>query len=236
MRLRVIPGVHRPLGDTWLLAASMARVGLAGAAVADVCTGSGALAIAACAGGAGRVVAIDVSRRAVLNTRLNARANGCHVLARRGDLLRGLGDQRFDLIVSNPPYLPAESDRLPRHTRATALDAGRDGRALIDRICREARGHLLPGGSVLMVHSSICGEQATCDLLGGLGLETTVLARSRGALGPVLRSRASMLRVRGLLDDVEEEDLLVVRGRLGAGAPPGLAGASPRGLAARRRA
>ncbi len=191
----------------------MTRIGVEGAAVADLCTGSGAIAIAARAAGAERVVAVDVSRRAVLTARLNARANRCHVSVVRGDLLRGLGSLRFDLIVSNPPYIPSATDRLPRHTRATALDAGRDGRALIDRICRDARGHLLPGGSVLIVHSSICGERATLELLGAQGLQATVMARARGTLGPVLRSRAAMLRRRGLLGDADEEELLVIRGR-----------------------
>jgi release factor glutamine methyltransferase len=214
MRLRVIPGVHRPLSDTWLLASAMARVGVRNAAVADLCTGSGALAIAACMGGAGQVVAVDVSRRAVLSAWLNARANACRVLVRRGDLLRGLGNQRFDLIVSNPPYVPSRSDRLPRHSGARALDAGTDGRALIDRICRDARGHLLPGGSLLLVHSSICGEQATLELLGSQGLHTTVMARSAGALGPVLSARAGMLRARGLLGEVDGEELLVIRGQV----------------------
>ena len=191
----------------------MMSIGVKDAAVADLCTGSGAIAIAACAGGAKRIVAVDVSRRAVLTARLNARANGCCVSVRRGDLLQGLGSQRFDLIVSNPPYIPAASDRLPRHTRATALDAGKNGRALIDRICREAGGHLLPGGSVLIVHSSICDEQATLDLLGSQALHATVTARRRGTLGPVLQSRAAMLRERGLLGDIDEEDLVVIRGQ-----------------------
>jgi release factor glutamine methyltransferase len=216
MRLRVIPGVHRPLSDTRLLASAMMEIGVKGAAVADLCTGSGAIAIAACDGGARHVVAIDVSRRAVLTTRFNAHANGCRVSVRRGDLLRGLGNQRFDLIVSNPPYIPSVSDRLPRHTHAAALDAGKDGRALIDKICREASRHLLPGGSVLIVHSSICDEQATLDLLASQGLRATAIARRRGPLGPVLRSRAAMLRERGLLGDIDEEDLLVIRGQANA--------------------
>ena len=191
----------------------MIDIGIKDAVVADLCTGSGAVAIAACGGGAQHVVAVDVSRRAVLAARLNAHANGCDVLVRRGDLLRGLGNQRFDLIVSNPPYIPSASDRLPRHTSATALDAGQNGRALIDRICREASGHLLQGGSVLIVHSSVCDEQATLDLLGAQGLHATVMARRRGTLGPVVRSRAGMLRERGLLGAIDEEDLLVIRGQ-----------------------
>jgi release factor glutamine methyltransferase len=205
--------VHRPLSDTWLLASAMAQLDLRDAAVADVCTGTGALAIAASEAGAGRVVAVDISWRAVLTARINARANRRRVEVRRGDLFDALPPRRFDLIVSNPPYVPARSDRLPRHRRATALDGGRDGRVLIDRICRACGPVLHPGGSVLIVHSSVCGVRETCELLGEQGLAATVVARVAGQLGPVMRSRAAMLRDRGLLGDRDEEELVVIRGR-----------------------
>ena len=54
------------------------------------------------------MTAVDVSRRAVLTVRFNARLNGVRVGARRGDLLAAVPGERFDLIVSNPPYLPAD--------------------------------------------------------------------------------------------------------------------------------
>ena len=213
MRLRLPPGVHSPCSDTWLLAEAMRESGVRGASVADLCTGSGALAIAAAQERANRVVATDISWRAVLATRLNARANGCAVEARHGDLLGALGGERFDLLVSNPPYLPAVSDALPRHRRTTPLDAGRTGRLLLDRICRGAPTHLKPGGSVLIVQSSVCGEHETCVLLEESGLRAEVRARRHGRLGPVLSSRAAMLRSRGLLGPDDAEELLVILGR-----------------------
>src|SRR5436189_72295 len=76
-----------------------------GARVLDVCTGSGVLAITAARRGA-HATAVDISRRAVLCAALNARLNGVSVRAVRGDLLAAVGDERFDAIVSNPPYLP----------------------------------------------------------------------------------------------------------------------------------
>lgn len=185
----------------------------AGSAVADVCTGSGALAVAAALAGARRVLAVDVSRRAMLATRLNAALNRCAVEARRGELLNALGEERFDLILSNPPYVPAATDALPRHRSTTPLDGGRDGRALIDPICVGAASHLTPGGSVLLVHSSVCGVEETCALLRASGLESSVLHRVSGSLGPVMQARAPMLRERGLLDPGEKEDLAVVCGR-----------------------
>jgi release factor glutamine methyltransferase len=237
MRLRFPAGVHSPLSDTRLLIAAMLELGVDGAGVADLCTGSGAVAIAAAENGAGRVLAVDVSRRAVLAARLNAALNRCSVEVRRGDMLSALGSERFDLIVANPPYVPAETDVLPRHSARTALDAGRDGRVLIDRICRHAAGCLRPGGSVLIVHSSVCGEDRTRALLAEHGLRASTLVRAAGPLGPVLRSRAEMLRERGLLgEEDEEEEIVVMRGLAPpdpamAGDIPGRAGPKTRALA-----
>lgn len=204
--------MHRPRSDTWLLADALRAQTPAGRTVVDLCSGSGALAIAAARAGAKRVVAVDVSLRATLATRANARLNGCRVEARRGDLFGVLGDERFDLIVCNPPYVPAATDALPRHRATTPLDGGRDGRTIIDRVCREAPPRMSERGALLLVHSSICGVQATCEALHEHGLAPEVLAHVRGPLGPVLSRRAPMLQARGLLGEREEgEELVAIR-------------------------
>ncbi len=210
-----IPGVFRPLSDSRLLAACLRRELSAGADVADVCTGSGLLAVTAALHGAGSVTAVDVSRRAVASARLNARLNGVVVRAVRGDLLRPLDGERFDVIVSNPPYVPAETDAIPAHGATRAWKAGRDGRSLLDRVCDQAPSHLRPGGALLLVQSSVCGERETLERLAARGLMADVVARQRGPLGPLLRAQATELERRGLLEPgVHEEDLLVIRGRL----------------------
>jgi len=223
MRLVVPPGVFRPLSDSRLLADCMRAELEPGAAVADVCTGSGVLAVTAATSGAGDVAAVDVSRRAVMTARLNARLNGVSVRALHGDLLEPLGDERFDLIVSNPPYVPAAADTLPERGPERAWDAGRDGRALLDRICAEAPARLRPGGTLLLVHSSVCDADRSVELLECHGLDAEVALRSRGPLGPLLRERAATLEARGLLPPgAREEDLVVIRGRrpaVGAGGP-----------------
>jgi release factor glutamine methyltransferase len=214
MRLAPLPGVFRPRPDTWMLAAHLCAElrDRQGAAVLDVCTGSGALAVTAALGGAGAVTAIDVSRRAVLSARLNARLNGVRVRARRGDLFDPVAGARFDVIVSNPPYLPADRDELPRSGPERAWDAGRDGRALLDRICGAAPGHLRPGGALLLVHSTLIGAEQTVRRLAAGGLAVDVLERRRGALGPLLAARAPQLEARGLLRPGQrEEELLIVR-------------------------
>jgi release factor glutamine methyltransferase len=214
MRLVTLPGVFSPISDTWLLARAL-RERLPGpdARVLDVCTGSGALAVAAALAGARDVTALDRSRRAVLTARLNARLNHVGVRARRSDLFSAVAGARFDLIVSNPPYVPAETDELPRRGARRAWDAGRDGRALLDRLIAEAPEHLRPGGVLLVVHSEICGTAATLGAMRAAALAPEVVARDRGPLGPLMRARIDHLEAQGLIEPGRrEEDVLVIAG------------------------
>lgn len=213
MRLIVLPGVFRPISDSRLLADCLRRELSPGARVADICTGSGVLAVTAALHGAGAVSATDCSRRAVWSARLNARLNGVVVGAVRGDLLEPVRDRQFDLIVSNPPYVPAENDDLPSRGAARAWDAGRNGRALVDRLCDEAPAHLRPGGTLLLVHSSVCDERSTLERLQSRGLATQVMARRRGVFGPILAARAPALQERDLLPPGEVEEIVVIRAR-----------------------
>jgi release factor glutamine methyltransferase len=213
LRLLTPPGVFQPISDTWLLART-ARPLAPGARVLDLCTGSGAVAIHLAREGAARTVAVDVSRRATLTARANARLNGARVDVRRGNLLEALDGESFDLIVSNPPYVPSPDGDVPGRGLRRAWDAGGDGRALLDRILTEAPGALNPGGSLLVVHSSICGEAETMDRLTAAGLKAQVTARDPGPLGPLMQARAEMLEERGLLSEgTRREEILVIRGK-----------------------
>jgi len=214
MRIATLPGVFRPRSDTWLLAAVLrTQPQLRGGTALDVCTGSGAVAIAAAQAGARSVTAVDVSRRAVLCARLNARLNGVRVEALRGNLLDAVPGRRFDVIVSNPPYLPADDDALPSRGSARHTEAGTTGRVLLDRLIDAAPAHLASGGVLLVTHSSVNGEEATVERMRAAGLEPSVAERRRGALGPLLAARAPQLERRGLLEPGERsEDLLVVAG------------------------
>jgi release factor glutamine methyltransferase len=226
-----LPGVFRPRSDTWMLArelvASLPGGGAGGAlaggvgapggvgrtAVLELCTGSGAVALAAAEAGA-EVTAVDVSRRSVATVLLNARLRGVRVRALRGSLFERVAGERFDLIATNPPYVPAADDTLPERGPERAWDAGRDGRALIDPICDAAADHLRPGGALLMIHSSLCGEEATVERLAATGLEVDVPVRSRGPLGPLMLARVAQLEASGALaPGAREEELLIVRGR-----------------------
>jgi release factor glutamine methyltransferase len=110
--------------------------------------------------------------------------------------------------------VPALSDTLPERGAARAWDAGRDGRALIDPICDAAAHHLLPGGAILMIHSSLCGVDETVERLSAAGLDVDVPVRSRGPLGPLMLARVDQLEASGALKPGErEEELVIVRGR-----------------------
>lgn len=207
------PGVYRAQEDTNLLISSLLRERLReGDEVLDIGTGTGAVALAAAGTGA-HVTAIDVSRRALATAWINGALNGRRIHVRHGDLLEPVHGRRFDLIASNPPYVPAAGDTLPTRGPARAWDAGPDGRALIDRICLDAPPVLAPGGVLLLVQSSLSGVEASCRALARAGLRTEVVARQRLPFGPVMSARADWFEKQGLVaPGVRHEELAVIRG------------------------
>jgi release factor glutamine methyltransferase len=209
------PGVYRAQDDTSLLIDIMDRGGFAeGHDVLDVGTGGGALAIAAVRAGATSVSAVDLSLRSVLTARVNCLLNGADVTVHRGNLFTPVRGRRFDLILTNPPYVPAATSVLPRYRLARCWDAGCDGRALLDRICDGAPAALTETGVLLLVQSQVSGEDATIERLGVAGLRASVVARASIPLGPIMRARADVLRARGLLRPGQaDEELSVIEAR-----------------------
>ena len=122
MRILVLPGVLRPPSDAALLGGVMARdgSGLRGREALDLCSGSGILGLTAAQLGA-RATAVDLSRRAVLNAWLNAHLNRLELEVLRGDLFAPVEGRRFDLVVSNPPYIPAPPDVVTRGAASSPL-------------------------------------------------------------------------------------------------------------------
>ncbi|ELS58610.1 HemK2/MTQ2 family protein methyltransferase [Streptomyces viridochromogenes] len=211
----VPPGVYAPQEDTDLLVGALLDEPLRrGADVLDVGTGSGALAIEAARRGT-RVTAVDVSWRAVCTARLNTWLARLPVRIRHGNLFTPVRGQSFDLILANPPYVPAPDARRAPHGAARSWDAGRDGRLVLDRICREAPALLRPGGVLLVVHSGLSCPGRTLASLREAGLKASVTRRRLIPFGPVLRSRERWLRDHGLLSATDQrEELVVVRAEL----------------------
>jgi ribosomal protein L3 glutamine methyltransferase len=124
--------------------------------VLDLCTGSGCLAIlAALVFPRARVDAVDLSAGALALARRNVAIHRLddRIELHRGDLFAPLGNRRYDLILSNPPYVDARGmARLPpeyRHEPRLALAAGDDGLDLVRRILAEAPHHLTKTGGLL---------------------------------------------------------------------------------------
>lgn len=212
------PGVYRPQSDTAVLIEALHRDDLArGRDVLDLGTGSGAVALAASGAGARSVTAVDLSRRAVLVTRMNCRLRRARVAVRRGDLFGPVPGLRFGLVVANPPYVPAETAALPRYSMARCWDAGIDGRTVLDRICAGASARLTDGGVLLMVHSAACNAGTTVTRLAEAGLVAEVVERVHVPLGPVMRARQVMHEARGLVEPGARSEELVVIGARRAG-------------------
>ncbi len=114
--------------------------------VLDVGTGAGALAVAAALGGAGEVVATDVSPRACALARLNAAIAGVAVDVRQGDLLAPVTGDRFDVVVSQPPFLPWP----PTVTPIGHLHGGPSGDEVARALLVSVGGVLADGGAVVV--------------------------------------------------------------------------------------
>lgn len=123
----------------------------------DMGTGSGAIAVAVAHTRAdAQVWALDVSEAALEVARGNAASNGAHVHFLRSDWFEALGDERFDLIVSNPPYIAEADAHLSqgdlRFEPAGALTDHADGLSALRTIAAGAPRHLAPQAWLLMEH------------------------------------------------------------------------------------
>ncbi|MDO5407224.1 MAG: peptide chain release factor N(5)-glutamine methyltransferase [Eubacteriales bacterium] len=148
-----VPG-HEPDGST--------APGIAGRTLLDLCTGSGCIAISlAVKGDFASVTATDISGEALKVARRNADAHGCadRMEFLQGDLFEALAGadvpQRFDVITSNPPYIPTAviktlEPEVREHEPMLALDGTEDGLHFYRRIAAEAGAFLKDGGAIYL--------------------------------------------------------------------------------------
>ena len=123
----------------------------------DLGTGSGCLAITlALEIPQAQVTALDLSEAALHVARNNAQRHGAQLRLLQSDWFSALADERFDLIVANPPYIADADPHLAagdlRHEPRGALASGSDGLEAIRRIVADAAEHLTPGGQLWLEH------------------------------------------------------------------------------------
>jgi release factor glutamine methyltransferase len=175
MRCILVPEVFNPkLFFTTSFLLSSLRIGSKDR-VLDMGTGSGLLAVAA-ARCAETVVAIDINPAAVRCAALNADKNGVtdRMSVFQGDLFSPLGqNDRFDVILFNPPYLEG---RIKRPFDHALYDPGKK---LVRRFFREAGGHLTASGYIQMVYSSIACLKEVVAFAREAGFEYRVKAEKR---------------------------------------------------------
>jgi release factor glutamine methyltransferase len=140
----------------------------------DLGTGSGAIALAVKRNRArAGVLAVEASAAGLQVAKRNAVKLGLEVEFRHGRWFEPVAGERFDLIVSNPPYVATGDPHLAelRYEPAAALVSGSDGLDAIREIVRQAPAHLVDGGWLLLEHG-MGQDAAVRDLLGNAGLES----------------------------------------------------------------
>lgn len=189
----VSPAVLIPRPETELLVDCALPLLREGSRVLDLGTGSGAIAIAiAHHYPAAEVIACDASAGALEMARANARRHGAEVRFMKSDWFSALQGERFDMVVSNPPYIALGDPHLTqgdlRFEPCEALVAGVEGVECIEAISAAAVDYLLPGGWLLLEHGHDQGEVCVrmlqqlgftqiCDHRDLAGIARTVQAR-----------------------------------------------------------
>jgi release factor glutamine methyltransferase len=189
LELAVNPSVLIPRPETELLVDLSLHRGFS--SVLDLGTGSGAIALALKKHRSNaRVVAVEASAAALAVAQRNAVKHNLQVDFRHGRWFRPLGGERFDLIVSNPPYVGAGDSHLDalRHEPRSALVSGTDGLDAIREIARHAPAHLASGGWLLLEHG-MNQDAAVRDLLHVSGLQDIATWRDLAGLPRVSGGR-----------------------------------------------
>ncbi len=154
-KINVDERVLIPRPETELLVENVLKITNENSAVLDLCTGSGAIAIAIKKQSHAKVSAIDISEDALIVARKNAEENSADIEFIKSNLFDKIIDRKFDVIVSNPPYIKsADIEHLQAEVKdyepLIALDGGVDGLDFYREIAKKSAKHLNKGGVLLL--------------------------------------------------------------------------------------
>lgn len=190
----VTPAVLIPRHDTEVLVEEALRRAPHAATVLDIGVGSGCIAVALAKQlPDAQVWGVEQSPAAIAVTQRNAERHGVRVTLFEGSLFEPFADQRFDLIVSNPPYIPtADMETLQPEVREyeprAALDGGPDGLDFYRIIVPAGPEHLNPGGW-LMVELGIGQAEAVLRMFGQAGFGDCFTAKDPNGIDRVVGGR-----------------------------------------------
>ena len=193
LKFRVNSNVLIPRQDTETLVEEALKVIEPGMRVLDMCTGSGCIII--------RILknttnvdgaACDISKQALNVAKENARLNGVFVDFERSDLFEHV-DEMYDVIVSNPPYIPTKvietlQDEVRLHDPLLALDGTEDGLMFYRKITEKAREYLKTDGYLCY---EIGAEQAAdvSEIMKQAGLRDITVVKDLAGLDRVVMGR-----------------------------------------------
>ena len=157
------------------------------AKVLDVCTGSGCIAVAIAKLTDADVTAVDISPAALTLAAENAALHRVQIKFRQSDLFAGLKGQTYDVIISNPPYIPtgelsALQPEIQAHEPMLALDGGQDGLDIYRRLVPASLEHLAPDGALFLE----IGPKAVETIMTSAGYGIVRLEKDYAGLNRVL--------------------------------------------------
>lgn len=191
--IKVNSGVLIPRMETEILVTEALKELTPGMSVLDLCTGSGCIIISLMKQVEGlKGYASDISKQALKLAKENAKLNETAIIFQQGDLFARV-TQQFDMIISNPPYIPtADMEDLMIEVRDfephIALDGGQDGYDFYRRIIKESPEHLKAGGFLYMETGYNQGE-LVAGMMRAAGFVQVAVIKDLQGLDRVVRGK-----------------------------------------------
>ncbi|MCX6801153.1 MAG: methyltransferase [Candidatus Diapherotrites archaeon] len=161
--------IYEPHEDSFLLEGAILRENLAGKKCLDLGCGSGIQSKAMFRAGAHEVLAVDINKVALKETKRNTHFLGQRPKTLRSNLFSKVR-KKFDFIAFNPPYVPSEA------IMWKDVDGGERGRKIIDRFLAQVEKHINPKGVLLLVVSSLNDEREIVEILRKMKFEVSFAA------------------------------------------------------------